>query len=347
MNKNSRNINWINLTSFYFNKMVLSIWFYIFLIFVPLMISISFYTILPAFLTINDIFAFTIVLNVLIFYGILFFNFRRSHFYPLVKQKFKSKLFIYIPLFLNLIIVSIITFLITLFITFIFMQLDWMAIANWTNADHYYEIKDISDYRWGILIYYIAIIFFITFMLAFLIQAISRSFNSYILISIFLFVFFFFFSGVLEITIFLNPVSSNNPDDLLYSYDPVNRVITFKPYFDYNDPYFIEKEFFRTFTFRNFLEMINPYYWITKWGQFDIFIDNYRITTIMLPGIGLPNDQLIINASDPNTWVLLKYQMFSFKSLLWSCYLFLPYFFILFYGFLGIIILKVKKIYHN
>ncbi|WP_438359960.1 hypothetical protein [Candidatus Hepatoplasma crinochetorum] len=321
--------------------MILSFWFYILILFVPLIFTIAFYTSFPSYLVIDSVFAFTIVFNVFIFYGMLFFNFRRSHFYILVKQKVNNKLYIYLPIFLNLIIVAFATFLVTLFITFIFMQLDLMAISSWNSPDHHYQIRNITDYRWGIFIYYLIIIFLITFVLAFLIQNLSKNFANFILISIFLFIIFIMFSGTLEVDIFFNPTPSSNPNDILYSYNQESQIITFKPYFDRNIS--IEKRYFNTFTFRNFMQMINPYYWITKWGQFDMLYDTFRYVTITLPGINLPNDQIIIDINDPSTWVLFKYQMFSFKCLLWSAYIIIPYFYILFLGSVGLILSKSKK----
>ncbi|AHK22416.1 hypothetical protein X271_00310 [Candidatus Hepatoplasma crinochetorum Av] len=339
-----KNINLVNLTNLYFKKMMLSFWFYILVIFIPFLFCISFFTNTPSYLVIDSVFAFSVVFNVLIFYGILFFNVRRSHFYILITQKFNNnKIYVYLPIFLNLIIVVIFTFTVTLFITYLFLQFDLMSVPGWNSPDHYYHIRSISDYRWGIFIYYLIIFFLITFVLAFLIQNLSKTFNRFMIISIFLFVLFVVFSGTLEISAFLGPVPSSNPNDILYSYNQDSQIVTFKPYFNRNDPLNIQNKYFYKFTFRNFMQMINPYYWITKWGQYDMLFNNYRNTTLLLPGIGLPNNQLIIDVNDPSTWVLFKYQMFSFKCLLWSSYILVPYLFILFYGFLGIFIAKKEK----
>jgi hypothetical protein len=80
------------------------------------------------------------------------------------------------------------------------------------------------------------------------------------IISIFLFVLFVVFSGTLEISAFLGPVPSSNSNDILYSYNQDSQIVTFKPYFNRNDPLNIQNKYFYKFTFRNFMQMINPYY---------------------------------------------------------------------------------------
>ncbi|BDV03560.1 MAG: hypothetical protein HPPSJP_2810 [Candidatus Hepatoplasma scabrum] len=260
----------------------------------------------------------------------------------MINQKFNyKKIFIYFPIFLNLLIVVIFTTFFAILFFYIFVNSDWLFLETWNYSENYfYQIKDIADFRWGLLIYYLLIIFMITFTLAFLLQNLSNNFNSFLLFSLFVIIIIILFSGTFGITsAFDTPRYKDNSNELLYNYDQNEQILTFKPYFDRNDPDFFNKRFFQDFTFGRFIEMFNPYYYISAWGQFDIFIDFYRTTSLSLPGI----DPIIINESDPSTWVRYSYVMFSFTNWLWSSYIFVPYIFIFFYGFLGIFIAKKKK----
>ncbi|CRX36863.1 / / hypothetical protein / 352933:353988 Reverse [Candidatus Hepatoplasma crinochetorum] len=335
----------LELTFFYFKKIIFSYWFYLGVILIPFLFCLCFLTQLPSFLLVDSTIAFPLIFNILFFYGIIFFNFRRSHFYILVNQKFNNKkIMIYLPIFFNLIIIAFLTFVFSLFFIFLFEKLDWLALEDWSYADsYYYQISKIVDYRWGLLIYYITITFLVTFMIAILLQTLSLKFNSYLLLTIILLILIIFFSGTVNFTTFVNPYS-NHSDNLLYSYNQDTHVLTFKPYFDKNDPNLAGKSFFSNFSIRKFLQMINPYYYITTWGQFDIFIEHYRTTTLVLDGIDPNNgNQIIIDETDPSTWVQYHYVMFSFTNWLWSSYIFSPYIFILFYVFLVIFIDKRRK----
>ncbi|BDV03559.1 MAG: hypothetical protein HPPSJP_2800 [Candidatus Hepatoplasma scabrum] len=325
---------------FYFKKIITSYQFYLGIILVPFFFCLFLLTQLPAFLTVDSTIGFALIFNVFIFYGILFFNFRKSHFYFSIEQKFDNNKFMaHLPIFFNLVIIAFLTFLFSLFFIFLFDQLNWIAVQNWSNPDNYYQIAKISDYRWGLLIYYISIIFIISISLAFLIQVLSKKLNSYILLAVCIFILIMMFSGtLLNFTIFTFP-NSNNSNDLLYSYNPETHVLTFKPYFDPNTTFFPTWRFFYDFSFFKFMQMFNPFYYITVWGQYDIFIDSYRITSLSLPGI----DEIIIDQNDPSTWVLYDYVMFSFTNWLWASYIFVPYLFIFSYTFLAIFIAKKKK----
>ncbi|CRX36862.1 / / hypothetical protein / 352933:353988 Reverse [Candidatus Hepatoplasma crinochetorum] len=346
MNTKKENKNYLQdnlifeLTIFYFKKIVSSYWFYLGIILIPFLFCLFFLTQLPAFLTIDSVISSPIIFNTFFFYGIIFFNFRRSHFYILVNQKFNNKkIMIYLPIFFNLIIIAFLTFLFSLLFIFIFEKLDWLIFSDWSYSNNYfYQVRKIVDYRWGLLIYYISLTFLITFILAFLLQTLSKKFSSYFLLVMIIFILVSVFSGTLKITsTFITPPDNSS----LYSYNQDTQVLTFKPYFDRKNPEY-HKKFFDDFSFRSFLEMINPYYYITTWGQFDIFIEHYRTTTLVLG-----ENQIIIDEVDPTTWVQYHYIMFSFVSLFWSSLIFSPYIFILFYGFLGIFITNKKKKYNE
>ncbi|AHK22418.1 hypothetical protein X271_00312 [Candidatus Hepatoplasma crinochetorum Av] len=335
------------ITVFFLKKLFFSFWFYFLVILVPFLFCFSFLTQTPDFLVIDSVITFSVIFNVLLFYGILFFNFHRSHFYPLISQKFNDrKILIYFPIFLNLIIVVIFTTIIAICFFAIFESLDWLFLQTWTyNDNYYYQIKDIKDFDWGLLIYYLIITFLVTFTLAFLIQTLSNNFNTYLLFCLFIIILEILFSGTFGIvSAFDTPrFKEGTEDNLLYSYNQNTQVLTFKPYFDRNDPDFYDKRFFTDFSVYRFIQMFNPYYYLTAWGQFDIFVDFYRTTSLTLPGI----DPISINPNDPSTWVKYDYIMFSFTNWLWSSYIFVPYIFVFFYGILGIIITKKVKIYHN
>lgn len=330
--------NFDKLFFLFFKKMVSSYWFYLLIILVPFLFDFSFITQTPVFLVIDSTFAFALILNTLLFYGILFFNFRKSHFYKTVNLEFNNKKsLIYLPIFLNLIIVAIFTIFFSILFFYIFMNTSWLVFQTWSNTENYfYSVKSIKDFRWGLLIYYFLIIFIITFVLAFLLQNLSKNLSSFLIFSLFVIVIVILFSGTYGIVSAFDTPRSNNSDKLLYSYNQDTQVLSFKPYYNRNDPEFIEKRFFKDFSIFRFFQTLNPYYYITAWGQFDIFIDFYRTTSIILPGI----DPIIIIQNDPSTWVKYNYEMFSFTNWLWSSYIFCPYIFIIFYGFLGIFLKK-------
>ncbi|BDV03557.1 MAG: hypothetical protein HPPSJP_2780 [Candidatus Hepatoplasma scabrum] len=331
------------LTRFYFKKLVTSYWFYLGIILIPFFFCLFLLTQLPAFLTVDSTIVFALIFNIIIFYGVLFFNFRKSHFYLLIKQKFNNHRFIsHLPIFFNLIIITFLTFVFSLFFIFLFDKINWIAVQNWNNAEYHYQLSKISDYRWGLLIYYIIVIFIISISLAFLIQTLSRNLSFYILITVFIFVLIVTFSGTLLFTIFITPYS-NHSNDLLYSYNPETQILTFKPYFDPSAPKTENQYFFNDFSIHKFIQMFNPFYYITVWGQYDIFIDSYRTTSLTLPGL----NEIVIDQNDPSTWVKYDYVMFSFTNWLWASYIFVPYIFIFTYSFLGALIVKKKKKYND
>ncbi|BDV03558.1 MAG: hypothetical protein HPPSJP_2790 [Candidatus Hepatoplasma scabrum] len=329
----------LELTFFYFKKLVTSYWFYLGIILIPLFFCLFLLTQLPAFLTVGSTIGFALIFNTIIFYGVLFFNFRKSHFYFSIEQKFDNhKFMIHLPIFFNLVIIAFITFSFSLFFIFLFDQLNWIAARDWTHTEgHYYQLSKISDYRWGLLIYYISIIFIVSISVAFLIQILSKNLNFYFLLMIFIFILIMLFSGTaFDFSTFVSP-RSNNSEDLLYSYNPETQVLTFKPYLDpSNNP---NLRFLNNFSFFTFMKMFNPFYYITEWGQYDIFTESYATKSLSLPGL----PEIVIDQNDPSTWVLYDYVMFSFTNWLWASYIFAPYLFIIFYTFLAIFIAKKKK----
>ncbi|BDV03556.1 MAG: hypothetical protein HPPSJP_2770 [Candidatus Hepatoplasma scabrum] len=207
----------------------------------------------------------------------------------------------------------------------------------------YYQIKDFNQLRWGILIYYVLIIFFESFVIAFLIQSFSKNLRNYFIVILFVFVIILLFSATFVFrAVFSKPYSDSADAIYYYSYDSESQVLTFKPYFDRNAR--VDKTFFYDFNIFQFIHMLNPYYWIIQWSQYDVFVNFYRTTSLYLPGIDPSNnDKLIINPNDPSTWVLFRYKMFSFSCWLWSAYIFVPYIYLILFGLLGIYISRKTK----
>lgn len=334
-----RNLNAFYMVIFYFKKSFRSFWFYIALFFTPLFFDLAFFTQTPTVLSIDSTIAYSIIFNTFLFYSLIFFNIRRSNFYFLIKQKTRNKFEIYFPIFINLLIAAFLTFFISLSYLYLFNALNIVVFWDLQNSNViHYQIKDFSQLRWGILIYYILIIFFESFVIAFLIQSFSQNLKNYFLIVLFVLLIIFLFSATFVFrSVFSKPYVGSDDAINYYSYNQDTQVLTFKPYFDRSEK--VDKRFFYDFSIFQFFHMLNPFYWIIQWSQYDVFVNFYRTTSITLPG----TDQIVINPLDPSTWVLFRYQMFSFSCLLWSSYIFVPYIYLIFFGFLGIYISKRKN----
>lgn len=320
---------------FYFKKIFLNIWTYFAIIFIPIILDLALLcNIYPTFILFDTVYYLQIIMITFLFYGLIFFNIRRSHLYYLFEQKvYNHKFIIYLPIFINLLIITFITFIFSMFIFYIIRSFDFVVVDSLkiTRLGEMFEFRTFDQFRWGLFIYCTLIVFLITFALAFFIQTISNDVKRFFIIAFFIIIMTLFFSGSYQIQPGFNefdPYASNVTD--YYSYDSETRILTITPYFDRNQH--PEYCLFYDFTFSDILSIMNPYYWISQWGQFDIFMNTYKISIID------PNpifSSINIDPNDPSTWVLYSYKMFSFKSLLWSCYIIIPYFIIISYLLFG------------